>query len=1224
MSRLFRGILIGLLTLPGLISEAGAQQLYIPKVNVWYRNVGGTGYCNDVDASVTVVPVSGPVAGGLGATVTGTYCWDTNADFVADTCDNADTVVVAGAFNGTVSGNLAGYDYYASGPVNGNLAGAASGVITGAGQGNGQTLTCTPNPIAAGAQTVYATGDFGGTFTAPYVKTSVAGFTCRNISTTTWTWNANVGVGGVSLAGNVSGTLTGVSNGPDIPVGFYTGGPTHNPVNESALIEYEQPQGSYPGGCLGLCATVDCVSTGVGSFGIDKLEFEVFKFGSGANPLDPASTPPIRTIALSDIGTCPGYQSTAVHVGTYCTAWDGSYNLDGLFGKTNGQFGFRAKVETNQVSPTAGNISITQTVAYPGQTQQPISVNVVNVHTIRSTPTVVGRITGVAAQPYNLLYRLSKDANVDIHIHGTSSNASIIGAPVRHIVDALPRVGEGTPGGTLTNGDFWDGRDEYGSLVSTGVYIAFINASELDYYGLDSAYGATAYMSVDPLQITDIAIKPLGASSTDQAIISYFLTEAATVYVGIYSPGTSFLNANTSPPTISPGTGNLLRLITEQKTGRQTVSTYWDGKDNAGNVLPDADYAFGVYAAMPTSAAWGGVIKTQKTMTGIIPVARGLVVSFITPSETVMGSSPSVAGLDPFFFRYTPVRSATFSMNILPLGSTTPVKHLVIDQPRTANFSEREVWNGKNDIGQYVPSGVYQAELIARDSLTAGGVSTTTVRFSVDMFRIVDVRTTPLLGGASDNSTISFEMTQPMYIDLKIYPVNVTIVSSATVNPADWPILNPSAYTLVYRVSGVRPGRFRITEYWDGRNTFGTPVPDGRYPFSLTARSSGTAQVMYAVDQVYGYVDVARGVITFAVFDIVPNIPTLYNSSDTVTLPPYEIDYMLSRQSEVRVEILRQEDQMPVATVVPVDLGTGYEFREGAMPIRDYWDGRCTTNTQWCRNNDFVSGGAYDVRVIAHDIGASLTSAGATVQQTIDVHPLRIFDMAVTPMTPDTQAAAISYQVSEPMTVVTKIYRPGTSLASCTNIYETKDGCYNNLVKMFAGVRPARTLINEYWDGTDRTLSHQPDGNYVFKVYGSTSTTSVSMITGQLSAGAVRVEDVVVANLPVVNGPTANDEQLEADTFFYPNPYTGVAGKFHLPIYATSEVNIKIYNLAGDLVFTYASGVQGSGQIMEVPWPKTNDSGNTVAHGVYFAVIRYEGRDGGKGELQMVKKILIP
>lgn len=58
-----------------------------------------------------------------------------------------------------------------------------------------------------------------------------------------------------------------------------------------ARIEFEKPIASYPGGCLSLCATLQCVvqSTPT-SFGIDDLSFEIFKFGQGANPLDPSST----------------------------------------------------------------------------------------------------------------------------------------------------------------------------------------------------------------------------------------------------------------------------------------------------------------------------------------------------------------------------------------------------------------------------------------------------------------------------------------------------------------------------------------------------------------------------------------------------------------------------------------------------------------------------------------------------------------------------------------------------------------------------------------------------------------------------------------------------------------------------------------------------------------------------------------------------------------------
>ena len=274
----------------------------------------------------------------------------------------------------------------------------------------------------------------------------------------------------------------------------------------SARIESERPRLSggvnvYPGGCLKLCVKLVCVST-AGSFGIDELSFEVFKFGAGSNPLDPASTPPIRTISLYNIGTCSDstypaeyYISSPANSSAYfhCASWDGSYNLNGTFGKTNGSFGFRAKVRTNQVSATAGNISIEQTSAYPGQNQKPIAVDVVNVHAVRSSPTVTGKITGVAAQPYNILYRLSKDASATIKIFSLEDAAFT--TPVRTILNDVPKVGEGTPDGTLTNGDFWDGRDNTGAMMPSGVYVGFINAQAYDYFGPDTSYGTTIYLS---------------------------------------------------------------------------------------------------------------------------------------------------------------------------------------------------------------------------------------------------------------------------------------------------------------------------------------------------------------------------------------------------------------------------------------------------------------------------------------------------------------------------------------------------------------------------------------------------------------------------------------------------------------------------------------------------------------------------------------------------------
>jgi len=1006
---------------------------------------------------------------------------------------------------------------------------------------------------------------------------------------------------------------------------------TGNVWTDSALIQFERPQGvptvsyRYPGNCLALCAQIVCVST-QGAFGIDELTFEIFKFGSGSNPLDPASTPPIRTISMYNIGTCNNTSyPTPTTVGTYCANWDASYNLNGIFGKTNGQYGFRAKVKTNQVSATAGNISIEQTAAYPGQNQIPLQVDVTNIHTVRSSPTVVGRITGVAAQPYNILYRLSKDALATIRIYDANVTG-VIGAPVRNIITEAPRVGEGTPDGTLTNGDFWDGRNNNGDIMPAGLYLAQIDAHSNDMWtnatsGTDLAFPATVQIALDPLQVTDVTVKPLGASSTDQAVLSYLLTEDATVYVEIYSPGTSFSTVagdqgiNEAPPVL--GTGTLLKTFVEHKERRKAVSTYWDGRDNNGRPVCDGDYVYAIYAVLPSAAGVGGQVWTSRTMVGSLPVNRGNVLTFMTPSSTVLGSTPAVAGLDPFYFRYTPVRDTLVTLNIRDMNNQV-VRRLVTDEMRFSNFSNREIWDGKNDSGLYVSSGSYLAELITTDPFmcSAQKTSTTTVQFPVNMFRTVDVLTKPLLGGASEMANISFEFSQPMFMDLNIYPV------STIIDPSPWP---PSvAATPVYTVQGMRPGRYKITEYWDGRDSAGLLVPDGRYPFTLVARSTGTTQSMVSTDEQYGYIDVSRGQIIFTSFDVIPNIPQMYNSSDTVKLPPFEIDYSLTRQSSVTVEILTLD--LPQRLVATVAAG---EVRDGDMVYQDFWDGKDMAG-------NFVPGGAYNVRIRAQDIASQLNSR-ATVQMTVDVYPLRVFDVSIIPLTME-MPAAVSYQVSEPMKVVTKIYKPGTTfIGDSPYPDETR-----SLVKRIIGVRPARTQITEYWDGTDLTLSKVPDGNYVFKVYASTVTEAISTIDGSYSttlcpAGSCLADDIVTANIPVTKGGTADlCGEFAHDTFFAPNPYAGTSGWFRIPVPMNGRVALKLYNLAGDLVYKRDYGNRGGGdnidgsgrcvttQTHEACWPKLNTYGKTVAPGVYFAVIRFEATEGTRDVCQTVKKILVP
>lgn len=1007
-----------------------------------------------------------------------------------------------------------------------------------------------------------------------------------------------------------------------------------NPNDWSAKIEWERPRVTdasnppvdrniYPGGCLKLCAEITCVVASTPTtFGIDELTFEVFKFGSGANPLDPASTPPINTINMFNIATCSdnGPLAPTQHaIGPFCAAWTGAYNLNGLFGKSNGQFGFRAKVKTNQVSATAGNISIEQTSAYPGANQKPIGVDVVNVHTVRSTPTVVGKITGVAAQPYNILYRLSKGANTTINLY----SATNLVTPVRTIIDNMPRIGEGIPDGTLTNGDYWDGRDDTGSMLPAGIYIAYINSAANDYFGLDAAYGATTYIELDPLQVTDVTIKPLGVSATDTANISYILTEAATVYVDIYPAGTAFDDVNASPPLIgginkcTGGAGDTcLRHFMEQKDRRVTVTTIWDGRDSSGSPVCDGDYTYAVYAVLPSPRGAGNQIWTTRTMVGTVPVARGSVIANLAQSSTIIGSTPTASALDPFYLSYTPARDTSITLNIKNSDGTTLVRNVLNGVPRTGGFLSRDTWDGKDNTGQYVPAGDYMAELVTRDAYqcSASRTSTSTVRMSVNMFRIVDVQAKPLLGGATEMANVSFQFSQPMYMELNVYPPSVT-VNPALVWPAGGTPTLASLGAPVYSATGMRPGRFKVTEPWDGRNESGQLVQDGRYPFVLLAHSTGTATTMYATDKVYGYVDVARGQIIFTLFDVIPSIPTMFNSSDTVKLPPFEIDYSVTRQSSVTIQIWTLD--LPSTLEATVISG---QIRDGDLLYKDFWDGKNS-------NGSFVPGGAYNVRVTAQDMVSALASR-ATAQLTIDVFPLRIYDVSITPLTLD-NPAVVSYQVSEPMKVVTQIFKPGTTF-NAAGVASPPEA--TSLVKRIVGVRAARTQVSEYWDGTDMTLSKVPDGNYMFKIFASPDTDKITTSTGAVLPGALLADDVVTSNISVTRGASstgavpAPKEDFMKDTFFYPNPYAGANGCFHVGITSlVGKATIKIYNLAGDLVYKSAEFEPPNDyKKCTIAWNKTNMSGRTVAPGVYFAVVRFSATQGSSDVWQTVKKILVP
>ncbi|MDE2510982.1 MAG: hypothetical protein KGL74_07655, partial [Elusimicrobia bacterium] len=832
-------------------------------------------------------------------------------------------------------------------------------------------------------------------------------------------------------------------------------------------------------------------------------EFEIFRFVDGANPLDPASTPPLRTFFIDAPGFAPASTSEVFLPSSsdgYCVMWDASQSLQGGFGKINGAYGFRVTVQTNQQGQS-GNVIITQTRAYPsgftedslGATvsQKAITVEVTDVHVVRSTPTVVGAITGVSVEPYNFTYRLSKDATMYVNI----LQAIPPFATLRAVVPGLPRTGEGVLGTASTppllNGDSWDGRDNFGNILPPGNYLAVFQANSADQYSPSASGGensdlsaaTTMQIALDPLQITDIRVQPLLGGSTSLAVLSYQLTEPSTVYVDIYPPGTQFCNDSAGNPALTdinnPVTdgGNVtkflsasldncattgvapIRSISQQQASRTSVISFWDGRDFNGNVVGDGDYVFAIYAALPSQAGKAyranpgdKRVWTSTAKIGFISVSRGLVgVTQVTPISSVIGSSPSIAGLNPFSFRYQLSRDAIVGMKIFDATGTKLIKTLVKNETRPGLFNNVETWSdGTDDNGLAVSSGVYLVQLTAADPAFPAKISTTTAQFPLDMFRITDVTVTPLLSGASDQVVLSYQLSQPMFVAWNIYPAGSVIATSVSSWPPCANVSPPGACTSssvltgtganavpVVTFHGLRPGRLKISEFWDGRDANGLFVPDGNYVFTLTAQST-TTPANFATDRIYGNLTVARGAIVFLNFNVEPDVPTLFNSSNTITLDPFTIKYTLSRQSSVTVQILNTS--VPPAVVRTLVAGS---VRQGGILQTDVWDGRDDLG-------NFPPSGFYLVRAVAVDV-ASVLSSGSTAQETISYDPLRLYDLAVTPLRADTGGAVIAYQVSESMKVAIKIYKPGTAFDNSGNPQPPDS---SSLVRVITGIRP--------------------------------------------------------------------------------------------------------------------------------------------------------------------------
>lgn len=557
----------------------------------------------------------------------------------------------------------------------------------------------------------------------------------------------------------------------------------------------------------------------------------------------------------------------------FCAAWDGSYEIAGEFGKSNGQFAFRATVATDSPGDNiiTDKIEFNSTIAYPGMNQIPMQVDVTNIHTVRSTPSVVGNITAVSAQPYTYAYRLSKDADVRIAIFDASNGDDLsygstnMGDPikgkdqiVRTLVDWQPRLGEGLKGVEkdvqITEFDSWDGRNDNGLLLPAGNYVVSLQAKAQDEWpGVDFSRAVTRQLSLDPLKLTDVVATGLNKQSTGYASISYVPTEPAKIYWDIYTPGTTFTKANSgalftdsskatgTAPEIANNTGTLVYRSVEDRTGRMNFTSKWDGLCGAvdadgkptsctrtyafnekmsdgtlcktaagctqefahGAPMPDGNYVYVLWAEIPYNGCYknavgnGGTpsftagascaankdgqeftgVKTLKYNTGMIAIERGMVDITIQPvSYSTIGSSPTAYGLDPFIFKYSIVRDATAVAKVENTAGVV-VKYLTPEKgvSQVAQQMNTLSWDGRDDAGRMVTPGTYMFVVETKDAMFPAVTNRAAAVFPVDMYRVVDVTTTDVYGDSEAKSTISYQLSKAMNVQVNIYNKDIVI-----------------------------------------------------------------------------------------------------------------------------------------------------------------------------------------------------------------------------------------------------------------------------------------------------------------------------------------------------------------------------------------------------------------------------------------------------------------
>ncbi len=872
-----------------------------------------------------------------------------------------------------------------------------------------------------------------------------------------------------------------------------------------------------------------------------------------------------------------------------------------------------------------------------GITMQPASYA-----TLGSSPTAYG------LDPFVFKYSLDRDAQVIATVENTA------GVVVKHLTLEAGEPNVSQQLNTLT----WDGRDDQGRMVYPGTYMFRVKAMDAMFPAQSNE--AIEVFPVDMYRVVDLATTDVYGDSNAKATISYHLSKTMNAQVNIYNKDVVIPDYNSSTGDYNSATVTATYNASNTNVADLTTAQTFD----------KATYGLAVTATSPTDLTAGSSKVEYLTDTSVTPNISYRNTWTVVSNYSIAGRRDLNADLtnlnadptspnhnnEPYATNAAGNRTYTLYLKQEVLNVNTDTQAW---PPRICNKEDHATQNGDSDIfaaGGYV------------DPALVNQLKRACIYVNDKTFTNYPANAAQAASGA---------------VDVRLQPIHTFDRSSLRVGDdaivmEEWDALyfyNPTPSAERHSAAEIQ----KCQEQNEKANCPYEMVPDGQYPFFISARSNepfnryyysasqdgtngsaaynakgfkgnytipgepfrrgaefatcsttgtgtGTSacvdnidvqqeDYLYASDKVVSKINVTRGPVYFldgstAVF---PNAPQLFNASSTTLtfIPPYEINFSISRAATVEVAIVALEAGMcsPVTDNVLSSKVNVYESRTNvagdickflstmtiantghfdANAIRKiYWDGTDHTG-------NYVKPGIYEVRLTARNYPDAGLYEPTVKSITLNADLLKVFDLLET----DSYAIAergqnmkIGYQISVPMKVAIQIFKPGTT------IYDYSKGTLRNpttgrevqdirevLVRSIVGIRPGTTLIEEVWDGLDYAGQEVPDGVYPFRFVTSLDSAAIDSVTGEILFGndtdsdpmkwkIQRVADTYQyqtlhkATIAVGDGRFVCDDWKKT-VFFYPNPLNdaskGTLEITKMPVPGT--VSIKYFNLAGDLV----------------------------------------------------------